>query len=212
MVVKRSYNVGRIPIYEFLALHMMLPSQPDLAALESQLPDRRLPPVERWSPPLSGEMDLRITRDGVWRHEGIPIQREELVRLFASILRRDEDGHYYLVTPVEKWRIQVDDAPFVAVRLDAVGTGRSQRLLFTTNVGDVVAADFDHPLIVEYSTVSGTPAPYLQVRSRLRALLTRSVFWELAQLGEERLSDQGRDYGVWSQGLFFSLGPLDNDD
>lgn len=186
-------------------------SRPDLAALAVALPTARaLPPVERWNPPLSGDMDLRITRDGAWRYEGALIQREALVRLFASILRCDEDGHHYLITPVEKWRIRVDDAPFLAVRLDVTGIGREQILTFTTNVGDMIAAGSEHPLMVEYRTPGGEPAPYIQVRGRLRALLTRAVFLELAELGEERPSAQGRDYGVWSQGQFFILGRLDD--
>ncbi len=190
----------------------MSPSRPDPAVLATQLSaDRSLPPVESWNPPLSGEMDLRIARDGIWSHEGSPFQREALVRLFASILRRDVDGCYYLVTPVEKWRIRVDDAPFLAVRLDATGRGRKQRLTFTTNVGDLILAGPEHPLLVEYRTPGGEPTPYLHVRGRLRALLTRAVFLELAELGEERPDDQGRDYGVWSQGQFFSLGRLDDE-
>lgn len=185
-------------------------STPDLAVLANLLNSNRpLPPVDNWNPPLLGDMDLCIARDGVWYHEGTPIQRETLVQLFASILRRDEDGYYYLVTPVEKWRIQVDDAPFLAIRVDATGAGMAQSLTFTTNVGDVVTAGPDHPLIVEYRTVGGEPAPYLHVRGRLRALLSRAVFLELAERGEERLTADGLDYGVWSQGQFFILGRLD---
>jgi len=188
-------------------------SAPAPAVLAAQLnPDRRpLPPVDRWNPPLLGDMDLRIARNGLWYHEGTPIRRESLVRLFASILRRDEDGQYYLVTPVEKWRIRVDDAPFLAVRLDAAGTGACQSLTFTTNVGDVVAAGPDHPLIVEYRTPGGEPSPYILIRGRLRALLSRAVFFELAELGEERLVAHERIYGVWSQEQFFSLGRLDDE-
>lgn len=187
-------------------------SNPDPAALASQLPaNRPLPPVERWNPPFSGDLDLHIARNGAWFHEGAPIQREALVRLFASILRRDTDGDYYLVTPVEKWRIRVEDAPFLAVRLDVVGADQQQHLTFTTNVGDLVAAGPDHPLSVEYRTPGGEPSPYLHVRGRLRALLTRAVFLELAELGEERLVNGIRQYGVWSQGCFFILGNLDDD-
>lgn len=187
-------------------------SNPDLAALASQLPaNRPLPPVERWNPPLSGDLDLRIARNGAWFHEGVPIQREALVRLFASILRRDADDDYYLVTPVEKWRIQVEDAPFLAVRLDVSGAAQQQYLTFTTNVGDLVAAGPDHPLSVEYRTPDGEPSPYLQVRGRLRALLSRAVFLELVEFGEERLVSGVRQYGVWSQGCFFILGNLDDD-
>ncbi|MFZ1828420.1 MAG: DUF1285 domain-containing protein [Candidatus Competibacteraceae bacterium] len=190
---------------------MPLPT-PNPATLATLLnSDRPVPPVERWNPPLLGDMDLRITRDGVWHHEGASIQREALVRLFASILRCDEDGHYYLVTPVEKWRIRVDDAPFLAIRLDATGVGLEQCLTFTTNVGDLVTVGIDHPLIVEYPIPSGEPAPYIHVRSRLRALLSRAVFLELVELGEERQTACGRDYGVWSQGQFFCLGRLDEE-
>jgi hypothetical protein len=190
----------------------MSPSRPDLDGLATQLPAARpLPPVACWNPPLSGDMDLRIARDGTWYHEGAPIRREALVRLFASILRRDADDHYYLVTPVEKWRIQVDDVPFLAVRVDAAGQGPDQTLTFTTNVGDAVIAGAEHPLIVEYRTPGGEPAPYLHVRGRLRALLSRAVFLELIELGEERPDVRGRDYGVWSQGQFFSLGRLDDE-
>lgn len=190
----------------------MPPPDPNPAALATQLQSERpLPPVERWNPPFSGDMDVRITRDGTWYHEGAPFQRETLVRLFASILRRDEDGHHYLVTPVEKWRIRVDDAPFVAVRLDAFGEGVNRSLRFTTNVGDTVTAGPDHPLIVEYRDPSGEPAPYIHIRGGLRALLSRAVFVELVELGEERSTSDGRDYGVWSQGQFFRLGRLDDD-
>ena len=153
---------------------------------------------------------MRIARNGVWHHDGAPIQRESLVQLFASILRGDEDGHYYLVTPVEKWRIQVEIAPFLAVRLDATGVGRDQVLLMTTNLGDAFAIGPDHPLIIDYPTANGEPVPTVLVRGRLRALLTRAVFLELAELGEERPSDPRREYGVWSQGQFFSLGWLDD--
>ncbi|MDG4555027.1 MAG: DUF1285 domain-containing protein [Candidatus Competibacter sp.] len=185
----------------------------DPETLASQLSSApSLPPVEHWNPPLNGEMDLRITRDGVWHHEGTPIQREALVRLFASILRCDADGHHYLVTPVEKWRIQVDDAPFLAVRLDADGIGHGQRLLFTTNLGDRVSTGPTHPLTVEYLGPGGEPSPYIHVRGRLRALLTRAVFLELVELGEERPTTNGNgDYGVWSEGMFFSLGRLDDE-
>lgn len=186
---------------------------PDPAVLAAQLnANRPLPPVDGWNPPLLGDMDLRIARDGVWHHEGTPIQREALVQLFASILRRDEEGHYYLVTPVEKWRIRVDDAPFLAIRVDASGAaGPEQCLTFTTNVGDLVTAGPDHPLIVEYRVLGGEPAPYLHVRGRLRALLSRAVFLELVEWGEERQMADGRGYGVWSQGQFFNLGPLDEE-
>lgn len=181
-----------------------------LSALATRLDAQKpLPPVDRWQPPLSGDIDLRIARDGTWYHEGIAFQREALVRLFASILRQDEDGAHYLVTPVEKWRIQVDDAPFLAVRLDAEGAGPNQLLRFTTNLGDTVIAGAEHLLWVEYRVPEGEPSPYIHIRGRLRALLSRAVFIELVELGEEQPTLTGRNYGVWSQGQFFCLGQLD---
>ena len=182
--------------------------QRDLAALAAQVQDRKLPPLDRWNPPLSGTMAMRIARDGTWYHEGSAIEREGLVRLFSTILRREDDGDYYLVTPVEKWRIQVDDAPFVAVLLTVSGQGQQQELRFTTNLGDVISAGPEHPLVVEYVRPSGEPSPYIQVRNQLRALISRTVFLELAELGEEQTVAGQTLYGVWSQGLFFPLGSL----
>lgn len=190
-------------------MHQYPPTPLDLA--DQFVGHRPLPPVEHWNPPLSGAIDIRIARNGTWYHEGQPIQRDRLVQLFASILRCDEDGQYYLVTPVEKWRIRVDDAPFLAVRLDATGTGQDRSLTFTTNIGDIVTADAAHPLTVEYRTPDGEPAPYVHIRGRLRALLSRAVFVELAELAEERFSAAGHAYGVWSQGQFFRLGQLDDE-
>lgn len=183
--------------------------KPDLDALVAQIDGKKLPPIERWNPNLSGDMDMRITRDGVWRHEGTPIERLALARLFSTILRREDDGRYYLVTPVEKWRIQVDDAPFVAVLLDVLEPGApAQALRFTTNLGDTVIAGPDHPIEVEYAKPDGEPSPYVHIRGRLRALISRSLFLELAELGESRELDGRSVYGVRSQGVFFPLGIL----
>jgi hypothetical protein len=182
---------------------------PDPETLAAQVGNRKLPPVDRWNPPLSGNMDLRIARDGVWYHEGRPIVRESLVRLFSTILRRDDDGEYYLLTPVEKWRIRVEDAPFLAVLLTVDGQAKTQSLRFTTNVGDTVIASPDHPIEVKYDAPSAEPSPYVHVRGRLRALISRSIFLELAALGEERVSDGKRILGVWSQGVLFSLGRIE---
>lgn len=183
-------------------------SKPDPVALAQQVQNQKLPPIDRWNPALSGDMDMRIARDGTWYHEGQPIERQNLVRLFSTILRREEDGDYYLVTPVEKWRISVDDAPLVAVLLDVFGKDIEQTLRFTTNLGDVVTAGPEHALEVEYTKPDGEPSPYIHVRGRLRALLARSVFLEVAELGEERDVDGKLVYGVYSQGVFFSLGSL----
>ncbi len=183
--------------------------KPDLDALADQIGGKKLPPIERWHPPLSGDMDMRIARDGVWHHEGTPIERQALARLFSTILRREDDDGYYLVTPVEKWRIRVDDAPFVAVLLDVVDKGvPTQALRFTTNLSDTVIAGPEHLIEVEYTKPDGEPSPYVHIRGRLRALISRSVFLELADLGAEREVNGRQVYGVRSQGVFFPLGSL----
>jgi hypothetical protein len=167
-----------------------------------QAPGRGLPPVHLWNPPHSGEIDIVIARDGSWRHEGAPIGREALVRLFSTILRKDADG-IYLVTPVEKMRITVEDAPFVAVRVDQL-TGADGRpvLRFTTNVGDAVEAGPENPIRVETGP-SGEPRPYVHVRRGLEALIGRPVFYELVDLAETR----DGTLGVESHGAWFPLGP-----
>ena len=162
-----------------------------------------LPPVDRWNPDYCGEMDLVIRRDGTWWHEGVRITRDRLVRLFSTILRKDDDGIHYLVTPVEKIGIRVEVAPFLAVRVDAAGEGRAQSLVFTTNVGDLAEAGPDHPLDVSVDPATGEPTPLVRVRGRLDALLARPVFYELAELAVEH---EGR-MGVWSGGVFFPLEP-----
>jgi hypothetical protein len=158
---------------------------------------RSPPPVHLWNPPHCGEIDIRIARDGTWFHEGSPIGRAPLVRLFASVLRKDPDG-YVLVTPVEKLKIVVDDAPFIAVRVDRTTEG----LKFLTNVGDEVIAGPEHPLRVATDPVSGEPAPYVHVRGGLEARLARPVFYELAEMAAPR----GGELGVESGGAWFSLG------
>lgn len=158
-------------------------------------------PVHLWNPSHCGEIDIRVRRDGTWWHEGAPIRREALVRLFAGVLRLDPDG-FHLVTPAEKMRITVDDAPFLAVRLDRTPAGD---LCFTTNVGDVVVAGPDHALRVETDPATGEPAPYLHVRRGLEARLTRPVFYELVELAEER----GGELEVASGGARFPLGRVE---
>ena len=156
-------------------------------------------PVEKWNPAYCGEIDMRIAADGTWRYRASPIGREALVRLFASILRREADGQFVLVTPVEKIGISVDDAPFQAVEMVLEGEGSGRRLTFRTNVGDIVPADADHPLRFETETNTDGLKPYLLVRGRLEALLTRPVAYDLVALAE---SDGGR-LGVRSGGAFF---------
>jgi hypothetical protein len=162
----------------------------------------RLPPVERWDPPRCGDIDIRISRDGAWWHEGAPIARTALVRLFSTVLRRDPDG-YWLVTPAEKLRTRVEDAPFVAVAVERAG----EALRFTTNLGDTVEAGPERPLRVETDPATGAPAPYVLVRGGLEARLSRPVFYALAEEAEAR----GGRFGVVSHGVWFDLGPVEAD-
>jgi len=160
------------------------------------------PPVHLWNPPFCGDLDMRIARDGTWFYLGTPIGRPALVRLFSSILRR-EGERYFLVTPVEKVGITVDDAPFVAVDFTAEGAGREQRLSFVTHVGDEVAAGPEHPIRVVRDPNTGEPAPYVHVRRGLEALIDRKSFYRLVELGTEHAGD----FGVWSDGAFFAFIP-----
>lgn len=153
-------------------------------------------------PETCGEIDIRIARDGAWFYHGSPIGRKPLVKLFASVLRRNSDGSYWLITPSERVRIQVDDAPFVAVAMTMTGEGRKARLSFVTNVDDTVNAGRDHPIRVAFDPATGEPAPYVMVRDGLEALISRPVYYELVAIGESR----GAAYGVWSDGAFFALG------
>lgn len=178
---------------------------PDLASLSladiARLArDHRLPPVASWNPTHCGDSEMRIARDGTWYHQGSPIGRETMVRLFSTILRREADGGYVLVTPVEKLDIAVEDAPFVAVEMKAEGEGRDQRLAFRLNTGDLVAAGPDHML--RFETRAEGPRPYLMVRDGLDALVARSVYYELANLA---LAGDTQPPGVWSNRAFFAL-------
>ncbi|MBX2856546.1 MAG: DUF1285 domain-containing protein [Rhodobacteraceae bacterium] len=181
------------------------PSAEGVAAAAAQAGRKGPPPVHLWNPPFCGDLDIRITRDGLWYYLGTPIGREALVRLFASVLRRDEDDRYYLVTPVEKVGIQVEDVPFVAVDVVPSGVGGDRRLMFETNVGDWVAAGAEHPLRVERDLETGEPTPYVHVRGRLEARIDRKSFYRLVDLGEVVAKPEGRLFGVWSDGSFFAL-------
>ena len=156
-----------------------------------------------------GDIDMRIGRDGTWFYHGSPIGRKPLVKLFASVLQRDGDGHYWLVTPVERGRIKVDEVPFLAVEVNAAGSGPSQTLTFRTNVDDEVVADADHPIRVVHGADSGEPRPYILVRGGLEARLLRPVFYELVELSEARLVGGQEMLGVWSREQFFPLGRCD---
>jgi uncharacterized protein len=172
-----------------------------LAALKQQAgsSDKGPPPVDKWNPVHCGDIGMEILPDGTWKHEGTRITREALVRLFASILRKDEDGQTYLVTPVEKIVVKVHDAPFVAIRADRVGEGKDQQIIFTTNVGDVITAGPDNPVRVEH--IGDEPRPYVLVRGKLEARILRAPFYELVEWGE---SSNG-EFGVSSGGVLFPL-------
>ncbi|MFZ2007399.1 MAG: DUF1285 domain-containing protein [Stellaceae bacterium] len=152
-----------------------------------------------------GDLDMKIARDGTWFYRGTPIRRQKLVQLFASVLCREDDGSYWLVTPVERGRVAVEDAPFLAVEVNSQGSGSGRRLSFRTNLDEIVAAGPEHPLRVETSP-KGEPEPYLLVRPGLEARLNRPVFYELVDLADAERGDRGGPFGVWSDGAFFDLG------
>jgi len=154
---------------------------------------------------ICGEFPIRIARDGTWYYHGSPIGRKPLVRLFASVLRRADDGAFLLVTPVERGTIAVEDAPFVAVLCEASGVGRAQRLTFTTTLDESVVAGRSHP--IRAGGTADAPTPYLLVRPGLEARIERSVYYQLVELGREEPGPRGLAFGVWSDGVFFPLAP-----
>lgn len=164
-------------------------------------------PVDKWNPEYCGEMDMVIRRDGSWWHEGTRITRAPLIKLFSSILRKDDDGHHYLVTPVEKIRIDVECAAFQAIRVDVKGEGEQQRLFFTTNMGEVIEAGSERPLRVLTDPETFEPTPLIGVRGRLEAMLVRPVFYELVEHAIEIETPDGIQLGVYGGGEFFPLGP-----
>jgi len=183
---------------------MPMTPPPDFASLSltdiaRMAQENRLPPVESWNPEHCGDSDMRIARDGTWFHQGSPIGRQAMVKLFSTILRREADGSFVLVTPVEKLTIHVDDAPFQAVEMKAEGEGEAMRLAFRLNTDELVTAGPGHALRFEEG-----PRPYLQVRRGLEALVSRTVYYELAQIA---LANGSNPPGVWSNGAFFALEP-----
>jgi uncharacterized protein len=168
---------------------------------------RGLPPVEKWNPPFCGDIDMEIRADGTWFYMGTPIGRAPLVRLFSTVLRRDEDGRTYLVTPVEKVGIRVVDAPFLAVEME-VGEGEEgPAITFRTNVGDVVTVGPDHPLRFEIAGDAQALKPYLLVRGRLEALVSRAVMYQLVELGETVAIDGVPMFAIRSGGMVFAIMP-----
>lgn len=168
------------------------------AELQKLIDQRSLPPVERWDPPLCGHSGMRIARDGTWYHEGAPIRRPAMVRLFSTVLRREPDGRHMLVTPVEKLEIDVEGAAFRAVEMTVEGKGRDQRIAFVLDSGDALVADADHPLL----PAEGELGPRILVRHGLEAELSRPVYYELAEIA---LAGGNATPGVWSCGYFFPL-------
>jgi uncharacterized protein len=162
-------------------------------------------PVETWNPPYCGDIGMKIRADGVWLYDGSPIGRMPLVQLFASVLRKDRDGKHYLVTPAEKVDIAVDDAPFLAVEMQVAGSGRDQKLTFRTNVDDIVDAGPDHPIRFEVEPGSGGLKPYLLVRGRLEALVTRALYYDLVEMAVTEEQSGRQALGLWSGGTFFAM-------
>jgi hypothetical protein len=169
---------------------------------------------------LCGDFDIRIDRDGLWFYHGSPIGRKELVKLFSSVLNRDKDGKYWLITPAEKGEIVVEDVPFQAVEMAVEGKLEHQNLTFRTNIDEIVMADESHPIRIETDSQTGEPSPYVMVRDGLEARLTRAVFYQLVDLGVEIAAEiaqgdtryLGNSFGVWSGGQFFQIGTLTDQD
>lgn len=172
-----------------------------LTELQEMIDARRLPPVDKWNPERCGDSGMRIARDGTWYHEGAPIRRPAMVRLFSTVLRREPDGRHVLVTPVEKLDIEVESTAFRAVGMQSEGEGRERRLAFSLDSGDAVILGPDHPLAVA-ETERG-PSPRILVRHGLEAELSRPVYYELAEIA---LAEGHQPPGIWSGGAFFALG------
>lgn len=177
-----------------------------LEAVSAGPKSRGLPPVHLWDPEFCGDIDMEIRADGSWWYMGSPIGRPAMVRLFASILRKEPDGSIVMVTPVEKVGIRVADAPFVAVLMRVEGKGRGQRLIFTTNVGDETVAGPENPIRVETDPETGEPRPYVHVRGGLEALIARAVFYDLVELAQSEERDGRTHLSVQSDGARFELG------
>jgi hypothetical protein len=179
-----------------------------IAGLEALLKERQgkgPAPVEAWNPPYCGDIGMKIRADGVWFYAGTPIGRMPLVKLFASVLRKDDDGKHYLVTPAEKVDVDVADAPFLAVEMEVQGSAREQSLIFRTNVDDIVTAGPEHPIRFAVEPGSLGLKPYLHVRGRLEALVTRALYYDLVELAVEENREGARQLGLWSGGVFFPM-------
>lgn len=182
------------------------PSAENLASAVKAASKKGPPPVHLWNPDFCGDLDMRIARDGTWWYLGTPMGRKELVKLFSSIIRKDGDD-YFLVTPVEKVGITVDDAPFVAIDFDATGDGEGQILTFTTHVDDVAIAGPDNPIRVARDPETGEPSPYILIRANLEALIDRKSFYRLVDIGAHKDVQGESWFGLWSSGQFFPVIP-----
>ena len=158
---------------------------------------------------LCGDLNIHIDQEGTWYYLGTPIGRKELVKLFSTVIYKDSDGAYWLITPAEKGKIRVEDAPFMAVEMTVSDEGPAQKLVFRTNVDDIVMASSARPIRISEDPRTGEPSPYILVRDALEAKLTRSVFYQLVDLGVEHDTSKGMRFGVWSDGAFFELGNLE---
>ena len=170
-----------------------------------------LPPVHKWNPDFCGDIDMQIKANGQWMYMGTPIGRPALVKLFSSILRHDDDDCFYLITPVEKVRIVVDDAPFIATLVTKVLDEGVEFLRFTTLTEDVIVLDAEHPLWVNYDAPDGEPRPYIHVRDRLDALIHRNVFYQLVEWATVQEIDTKLFYAVQSAGQWFVIAPFESD-
>ncbi len=180
-----------------------------LARLIAADGEAKRPPVEHWHPAKTADIGLKITADGVWHYQGSPFERMSLVRLFASILRREADGVHYLVTPVEKVVVEVEDAPLLAVEMWAQGEGQAQALSFRSNLDDVILCGPGQPIRFAPDPATAAPKPYVAVRHGLEALATRAVYLEMVEHGVIENAPEGRSFGLWSRGAFFPMAPAE---
>ena len=157
---------------------------------------------------LCSDLGIHIDREGTWFYNGTPIRRKELVKLYSSALQKDKENRFWLITPAEKGEVSVEDAPFMAVELSIIGKGKNQSLIFRTNVDEYVQANLAHPLKINENCKTGEPSPYILVRNNLEAKLTRSVFYQLIDLGVEKVERENQTFGVWSNGTYFEIGKL----
>ena len=182
-----------------------------LRSVQQETPEKGLPPVHLWHPERSGEIDIQIKKDGRWFHEGEEIVRQSLARLFSTILRLDEDGEYYLVTPVEKLKIQVEDTPFIAASffVEPAQQGKAMKLVFATNFGDPVVLDQKNQLTVEYPKGEGSePRPLVEVRNGLLARVSHSAFYQLVDMATKERTEEGPVLMIRSDGEEYILGKL----